>query len=278
MTVEPTRRACGALVRGIDLRQLDDAGVQAVRALWLQHGVIAFPGQHLEIDEFERLAARFGPWGRDPYFQSLPEHPHVAEIRREADEKTPLFAESWHSDWSFLEVPPAMTLLNACVLPPTGGDTLYACQVAAYEALETSMKARLDGLMGVHSARRGYSRQGMYGDRDVGRSMAIVPDDSALATQLHPLVRTHPETGIKALFLSPGYTIGIDGMDDREAQPLLMQLFAWQSEERFVYRHVWTDGMVTLWDNRRVIHRATGGYDGYQRVLQRITIGERSLG
>jgi taurine dioxygenase len=272
----PNGACCGALVRGIDLRELDTQSTADLRALWLRHGVLAFPEQFLTIEEFETFAARFGPWGEDPYFRTLPDHPHVAEIRREADEQTPIFAESWHSDWSFLASPPALTVLNARVLPPQGGDTLYADQRVAYQALDDGMKARLDGLMGIHSARRGYSRAGMYGDQDVGRSMAIVADDSAMATRLHPLVRTHPETGEKALYLSPGYTIGIDGMDDAEAQALLMELYAWQCDDRFVYRHVWSDGMVTMWDNRSVIHRATGGYEGHQRVLQRITIGERT--
>jgi taurine dioxygenase len=248
---------------------------EGIRAIWLEHKVIAFPDQTLTLDEFERLASFFGPFGEDPYFRTLPGHPHVAEIRREADEKTPLFAESWHSDWSFLATPPAMTMLYGRIIPPAGGDTLYADQVAAYDALSDRMKAKLQGLKGIHSARRGYSRAGAYGEKDVGRSMAIVYDDSALATQLHPLVLTHPETGRRTLFLSPGYTIGIHGMNDGEAQELLFELYAWQCREPFIYRHRWTAGMVTFWDNRSVIHAATGGYDGYQRVLQRITIAPR---
>jgi taurine dioxygenase len=263
-------------VHGVDLRDLDASLAESLREVWLEHKVIAFPGQQLTVHEFERVAAHFGPFGEDPYFRTLPGHPHVAEIRREADEKTPLFAESWHSDWSFLPRPPAMTLLYGRVIPPVGGDTLYADQTAVYEALSDEMKARLTGLMGIHSARRGYSRAGQYGDKDVGRSMAIVADDSALATQLHPLVLEHPETGRKALFLSPAYTIGIDGMGDDEAQKLLSELYAFQGEEAFIYRHRWSEGMVTLWDNRAVNHSATGGYAGYQRVLQRITIAPRT--
>jgi taurine dioxygenase len=275
-TVEPSGRTCGALVHGVDLRDLDAALAEALRQVWLEHKVIAFPGQQLTLHEFERAAAHFGPFGEDPYFRTLPDHPHVAEIRREADEKTPLFAESWHSDWSFLPRPPAMTLLYGRVIPPVGGDTLYADQAAAFDALPDNMKDRLAGLMGIHSARRGYARAGQYGDKDVGRSMAIVADDSALATQLHPLVLEHPETGRKALYLSPAYTIGIDGMAADEAQKLLGELYAFQGGEAFIYRHRWSEGMVTLWDNRAVNHAATGGYDGYQRVLQRITIAPRA--
>lgn len=263
-------------MQGVDLRNLDAALAEQLRAVWLEHKVIAFPGQQLTLDEFERVAAHFGPFGEDPYFRTLPDHPHVAEVRRDADEKTPLFAEAWHSDWSFLPRPPAMTLLYGRIIPPVGGDTLYADQAAAFEALPDEMKARLEGLMGIHSARRGYARAGQYGDKDVGRSMAIIADDSAMATQLHPLVLAHPETGRKALFLSPGYTIGIDGMAEDEAQKLLLELYAFQCQEAFVYRHRWSEGMVTMWDNRAINHAATGGYDGHQRLLQRITIAPRA--
>jgi len=274
-TIEPSGRTCGAIIHGIDLRGLDAALAESLRAVWLEHKVIAFPGQQLTLDELERVAAYFGPFGEDPYFRTLPDHPHVAEIRREADEKTPLFAEAWHSDWSFLPRPPAMTLLYGRVIPPVGGDTLYADQVAAYAALPDPMKDRLEGLMGIHSARRGYSRAGQYGDKDVGRSMAIIADDSAMATQLHPLVLEHPETGRRGLFLSPGYTIGIEGVADAEAQQLLVELYAFQCQEPFIYRHRWSEGMLTMWDNRAVNHAATGGYEGHPRLLQRITIAPR---
>ncbi len=274
--VAPSSATCGALIHGIDLRDITTALAEEIRAIWLKHKVVAFPDQTLTLEQYEHLATFFGPFGQDPFFKSLPGHPHVAEIRREPDEKTPLFAEGFHSDWSFLEKPPAMTMLYGRVIPPMGGDTLYSDQVAAYDALSDEMKEKLEGLIGIHSARRGYSRAGQYGEKDVGRSMAIVYDDKALATQLHPLVLTHPETGLKTLFLSPGYTIGIDGMEENEAQKLLFELYAYQSSEPFIYRHLWSEGMVTMWDNRSLIHAATGGYDGYQRVLQRITLAPRA--
>jgi taurine dioxygenase len=145
-----------------------------------------------------------------------------------------------------------------------------------YEALDADMKAKLFGLQGIHSARRGYSKSGQYGEKDVGRSMAIVYSDDALATQLHPLVQHHPETGRPALFLSPGYTIGVEGLADAEAQELLLFLYAHQAQEQFVYRHHWQENMLTMWDNRAVIHAATGGYQGHRRLLQRITITSRT--
>ena len=238
--------------------------------------MLAFPGQDLSLDDLERFASTIGPFGVDPYFGSVPGHPHIAQVRRDADEKTKIFAETWHSDWSFLPVPPQATVLYGNVIPPTGGDTLFANQVAAWEALPAAMKTLLQGKLGIHSARRGYARDGMYGERDKGRSMAIRYDDSALATQTHPIARVHPETGRTALFVSPGYTIGIEGMADTEAQALLMELFRHQVREDFVYRHRWQAGMLVMWDNRCVVHAATGGYDGHARLLHRITLAERA--
>jgi taurine dioxygenase len=272
----PQPAPCGALVDGVDLRQpLAAEDIAAIRSAWLEHQVLVFPGQQLQLEDIERFARTLGPFGVDPYFDSVPGHPHVAQVRREADEQTPIFAESWHSDWSFLARPPAATVLFGDVIPPVGGDTLFSNQYAAWEALPTAMQSLLEDKHGIHSARRGYSRQGMYGERDKGRSMAIRYSDSAMSTQLHPIKRIHPETGRPALFVSMGYTIGIDGMSDAEATPILMELFAHQAKQEFIYQHRWSQGMLVMWDNRCVLHAATGGYQGHQRLLHRITVADR---
>ncbi|WP_179401020.1 TauD/TfdA dioxygenase family protein [Burkholderia guangdongensis] len=277
--VTPQPASCGALIEGLDLNQpLADSQVDALRALWLEHQVLAFPGQSLTVDDIERFARTIGPFGVDPFFEAIPGHPHVAQVRREADERTPIFAESWHSDWSFLAQPPAATVLYGDIIPPTGGDTLFANQYAAWDALPADLKALLAGRQGVHSARRGYARDGAYGEKDAGRSMAIRYSDDALATQLHPIARVHPETGRTALYVSPGYTIGIDGIRDDEAAPILRELFVHQARPEFVYRHRWSQGMLVMWDNRCVIHAATGGYEGHRRLLHRITVADRTLG
>jgi taurine dioxygenase len=270
---------CGALVRGVDLAQpLSDAQTREIRDAWLRHQVLAFVDQSLTLDDLERFALRIGPYGVDPYFESVPGHPHVAQVKREADETSSIFADNFHSDWSFLARPPAATLLYGDVIPPVGGDTLFANQYDAWDALPAAMKAMLQDRQGVHSARRGYARSGRYGEQDYGRSMAIRFDDSALATQLHPIARRHPETGRTALFVSPGYTIGIDGLPDDEAQPLLRELFEHQARPGFVYRHRWSQGTLLLWDNRCLVHAATGGYQGHRRLLHRITVGELDAG
>jgi len=268
---------CGAFIRGPRLNEpLAIEQIAAIRAAWLKHQVVVFPDQSLALEDLERFAATVGPFGVDPYFRSVPGHPHVAQIRREANETSTLFAESWHSDWSFLPSPPAATLLYGNVIPPVGWDTLFANQYAAWETLPKGLRQAVEGRKGIHSARNGYSRQGAYGEKDQGRSMAIRFDDSALATQSHPIGRVHPETGRTALFVSPGYTIGIEGMPEDEARAILLELFAHQSAEAMVYRHRWAEGMLVMWDNRCIVHAATGGYQGYARLLHRITVAERS--
>ena len=131
--------------------------------------------------------------------------------------------------------------------------------------------------MAIHSARRGYARDGLYGERDKGRSMAIKFADSALKTQLHPVARAHSESGRLALYVSPAYTIGIDGIPDDEADSILRELFAHQARPEFIYRHQWAQEMLIMWDNRNVIHAATGGYEGHRRLLHRITVADRTL-
>jgi taurine dioxygenase len=270
---------CGALISGVDLsRPQSAAEIAAIRRAWLEHLVIGICGQDLDISDLERFAAALGPDGDDPFIASIAGHPRVVEVRRDADETTAVFAEAWHSDWSFLEAPPAGTLLYGKIIPPIGGDTLFADQYAAYAALSSTMKARIADLQGIHSARRSYSPAGVYGERDKGRSMAIRYSERAMATQRHPIVRRHPETGRTALFVNMGYTIGIEGVWEADATELLAELFAHQSRPEFVYRHRWSPGLLTLWDNRCLLHTATGGYQGHQRLLWRITIGEAHRG
>src|SRR5271154_7208 len=201
ISIEPSGASCGAVIRGIDLTAGLGAGDAAeLRRAWLTHQVIGIPDQALTLEDLERFAATLGPDGEDPYLGSMAGHPRGVEVRREADETAPVFAEAWHSDWSFLNTPPAGTLLYGKVIPPVGGDTLFANQYAAYDALSDAMKSRIAGLQAIHSARRSYSPEGVYGKRASGRSMAIRYSQDATATQLHPLVKAHSETGRLALF------------------------------------------------------------------------------
>ena len=270
MRVIPSGQACGARIEGVDLAGAFDAA--AIRAIWLEHRVVAFPGQAMDDDALERFTLAMGGFGEDPFFAPIPGRNHIAAIRREADETTPLFAENWHSDWSFLAEPPAGTCLLAIEVPPVGGDTLFADQHAAWEALPEARQREIEGLTAIHSARYAYAPQGTYGESDKGRSMDIRSSEAALATQRHPLIATHPETGRRGFFSTFGYIIGIDGISDSEALPLLRELYEWQTRDEFVHRQHWESGMLVLWDNRAVLHRATGGYEGHRRELHRTTI------
>lgn len=273
LRVEPSGQACGARVSGLDLSKPISAELAAeIRKLWLEHKVLAFPDQHMDDDALERFTLAMGGFGEDPFFEPISGREHIAAILREADETSPLFAENWHSDWSFLERPPAGTCLIAIDIPPQGGDTLFADQQAAFAALPDDRKEELRQLTAIHSAQLAYAPEGTYGEKDAGRSMAIRPSEAARDCRTHPLIRKHPETGIEGFFSTLGYIIGIEGMDQAEAIALLAELAQWQSRDEFVYRHQWEDGMLVMWDNRAVLHKATGGYEGYRRELHRTTI------
>lgn len=273
--VTPSGQACGATVRGVDLAaDLDATTIAEIRAAWLEHKVLAFPDQDLSDDDLERNTLRYGPFGNDPFFASIEGHPQIAAIRRDADETSSLFAENWHADWSFQEFPPDGTCLYGKIIPPVGGDTLFSNQQAALEAMPAELRDRIEGKLAIHSARGGYAPDGTYGTDDVeNRSMDIRPNEDAYATQLHPIIRTHPETGARTLYSVIGYIIGIDGMPEADAHALLGEVYAWQTREEFQYRHRWEPNMLVMWDNRCVLHRATGGYEGHDRLLHRTTIG-----
>ena len=271
--VTSSGQACGASVAGVDLsKPLAPDDVKAIRAAWLKHHVLAFPDQHMSDDDLERFTIAFGGFGHDPFIAPIPGRKHVISVQRLANEKSPLFAENWHSDWSFQARPPAGTCLYGITIPPTGGDTLFANQHAALDAMPKAMRAKLEGKMAIHSAKRAYAPEGQYGEKDKGRSMDIRPSREAEKTQLHPLIRNHPETGREGLFSCFGYIIGIEGMPDEEAVPLLLELYQWQGRDEFQYRHKWKPNMLLMWDNRSVLHAATGGYDGHDRILHRTTI------
>ena len=274
MKLEPSGQACGAIVTGVDLTQpLTDAAVAAIRAAWLTHHVLAFPGQRLSDDDLERITLDFGGFGDDPYIAPIPGREHIVAVRRDAGETSPLFAENFHSDWSFQARPPAGTCLYGLTIPPMGGDTLFADQHKALDAMPDVLRVRLERRIAIHSAGRAYAPDGFYGEGDVARrSMDIRPSPTANQTQRHPIIRHHPETGRLGLFSCFGYIIGIEGMDDADAVPLLIELYQWQTRPEFLYRHAWQPGMLLMWDNRSVLHAATGGYDGHDRLLHRTTI------
>lgn len=279
MEITPTGAACGAFVRGIDLtRALTPQQVADIRNAWLKHHVVIFPDQELSDDDLERYTRYFGSFGDDPFLQPIDGREHVVAVQRRANEKAPVFAEVWHSDWSFQQTPPAGTCLYAITIPPVGGDTGFINQHLALARMPEDLRRRIQGRNAIHSAVNGYSPDGMFGNgaAEADRSMRIVVSAEARATQLHPFVRRHPETGRQGLFGCIGYIIGIEGMNEPEARDLLMAVYAWQTRDEFIYRHTWQENMLVMWDNRSVLHKANGGYDGYDRLLHRTTIADRA--
>ena len=277
LNVQPSGASCGATITGVQLNQsLSNDLVAEVRSHWLEHKVVAFPDQQLTPAQLVGFSEQFGEIGEDPFFGHIDEHPQVAAIQRNADETTTIFAEVFHSDWSFMPIPPAATALYGITIPPVGGDTLFADQVSAYEQMPDDLRGRVTDLTAIHWAALGYAPDGAYGeaDKEQGRSMKILPSERALETCEHPLVRTHHETGKRALFSSAAYIKGFVGLDKEESDALLMELYAHQSQPEFVYAHRWQPGMLVMWDNRSVLHAATGGYDGYDRLLHRTTISD----
>lgn len=273
MWIHPSTEVCGAHVSGVDLSApLDTATIDGIRAAWLQNHVLVFPDQQLSDDDLERFTLAMGGFGDDPFIAPIPGRQHIIAVARAADETAPVFAENWHTDWSFQARPPAGTCLYGIEIPPIGGDTLFANQHLALDEMPPELRARIEGLFAVHSAQKAYAPDGFYGAGDKGRSMDIRPSDSARATQVHPFIRNHPETGRPGLFGCLGYIIGFEGMADADAMPLLMELYHWQGQERFQYRHKWQPNMLVMWDNRSVLHAATGGYQGHARRLHRTTI------
>lgn len=275
ITVTPSGQACGAEIRGLDLgKPLSAEQVDQIRRAWAEHLVLAFPDQDMNDDDLERFTGYFGQLREDPFFRPIEGRQYIAAIARYADETTPIFAESWHSDWSFKEQPPIGTCLMGITIPPTGGDTLFANQHLAYQNMPDSLKARIDSLTAIHSAVMAYSPDGLYGKPDPEKKSAMQPiiSDEARQTRTHPLVITHPDNGRKAVYGCIGYTIGIEGMEQEEALPLLQELQQWQTREECVYRHQWQPDMLIMWDNRSVLHAATGGFEGHARLLHRTTI------
>lgn len=273
-SIEPTGQACGAFVTGIDLRRQQDPDTVAdLRAAWLEHNVLVFPDQELDDPQFERFAESIGPIGDDPFIEAMEGKKRIAAIQRRADETGRIFADVWHSDWSFQETPPAGTCLLSVVVPPVGGDTLFSNQHKALEEMPSDMRQRFEGRTALHSARSAYGDDGFYSEEGNKGSMAITTSETARDIRRHPLIRKHPESGRTGLY-GGAYVTGFDGVAEAESQELVKELYRWQSRPEFTYTHRWQPNMLVLWDNRSVLHKATGGYEGHDRLLHRLTIAD----
>ncbi len=264
----------GAIVSGIDLtKEINKTDANKLRSVWFECSVLVFPNQELSHEQFEKFSLIFGDFGDDPFIDSIEHHPNIIEVKKEANEKASHFGGSWHSDWSFQKNPPSATLLHSKVIPPKGGDTLFANTILAYEELSNDLKFKIENFKVIHTAALPYADDGFYAlEKEKDRSMKIRPSKEAKKTYTHPLVREHPETKKKSLFINPVYSLGIEGLEKSESDEILNDLYTHMIKEKYILRHKWEEDMLVMWDNRAVMHQATGGYDGYDRLLHRITI------
>ena len=275
MNITPSGQACGARITGLDLsKPLPTNTLQGIRDAWLEHHVLAFPDQRLDDEDLVRVTQALGDVGDDPFFVPINKKNPVVALTRRADEQAPVFAENWHTDWSFKKYPPIGTCLYSLVVPPVGGNTGFANQQLALAQMPDELRNRLEGKVALHSAAAAYGPQGTYGEKDQGndRSMKILFSEQANKSEPHPIVVKHPESGNDTLFGTVGYIHTIVGLEEDQSQQLIMDLYHWQTREEFQYTHVWEPNTLVVWDNRSVLHRAYGGYDGYARELHRLTI------
>ncbi len=273
LRIQKTAGALGAEISGVDLSlALSDETIAEIRAAFVEHQVIFFRDQALTPEQQLAFGRRFGPLNIHPYVKGMADHPEVMEIIKEPTDKVN-FGGGWHSDMSFLEKPSIGSILYAVELPDWGGDTLFASQAAAYEALTPGLKATLDGLRAIHSAGREYSSAGHSAQKR--GSMNVVEAEGAVGEYAHPVVLTHPETGRKALYVNPAFTMKFEGWSKRESKPLLDFLFEHCRYEAFTTRFSWKPGSVAFWDNRSVWHFALNDYPGQRRHMRRVTVDAR---
>lgn len=267
--VVPHAASMGAEVRGVRIAELSDQAFAEVEDALFRHKAIYLRGQRIDHEQQARFTRRFGPPEVDPYRQDrMDVHPEVTSLIKAADVKLPaVFGGGWHTDSAFMERPPAITILRSVTVPPWGGDTMFANAALAYKALSATMKSVIDPLKVWMSSERNATRLAAIGALKRGFT---TPEGKAkaFAGTMHPLVRTHPRTGEKALFVG-GYASGIEGMTEDESSAIIDFLMRHVLLHLFTCRIRWEPDMVLLWDNRLALHFAMNDYDGYRREMYR---------
>ena len=258
--------ALGAELSGVDLsKPLSSSDFKEIKGLWLEHLVIFFRGQKLNEEQYMAFAGQFGEPVEYPMVKGLPGFPKIIEVKKLEHERIP-FGGIWHTDTAYLERPPMASMLIAREVPPFGGDTLFANMYLAFDALSPALKKLLEGLKAVNSSAKA--------DASKTREDRLKTDGKEQSDFIaeHPVVRTHPETGRKALYVNSGHTVRFAGWTEEESAPLLRFLFDHQTRPEFTCRFSWQPGSIALWDNRCAQHNPVNDYHGHRRVMHRITL------
>jgi len=270
--VEPISGALGAEITGVDMRDLDDELVAELRQAWMDHLVIFFRDQDLTPQQHVEYGRAFGEVEIHPFTDNLEGQPEVIVL--ESSPEKFVAAESWHSDVTFRECPPMGSVLLGRVIPPYGGDTAWANMYLAYERLPDDLKEQIEGLNAIHSYAKVFGKQGraLRGTSDVALDSA----EEQYPPQHHPIIRTHPETGKKSLFINRNFVTGIEGMTQDESRELRHRLYEQVNRLEITCRFRWQAGSVAQWDNRCTQHYAVPDYGGFRRRMERVTmIGDR---
>jgi taurine dioxygenase len=268
ITIQPVSGALGAEIGGVDLsRKLDEPTLGALRRAWLEHLVLFFREQPLTPAQFLDFGRRFGEIIEYPFVKGLEDYPEIIPVVKLEHEQIN-FGGVWHSDTAYLDAPPMASMLLAREVPPAGGDTLFANMYLAYETLSDGMKRLLEGLRAVNSSAKADASRTRE-DRVAERGR---PDARTLYEASHPVVRVHPETGRRALYVNVAHTVRFEGLTVEETAPILDFLCRHQVRPEFTCRFRWRPGSLAFWDNRCAQHNAVNDYAGHRRVMHRITL------
>lgn len=270
LDIRPLTGACGAEIFGVDISQeLSDTTVASIRKALLDHNVIFFRDQNLTPEQHRAFTLRFGQVVVNPVYKHVDGYPDIMPVVKEANDKY-IIGDTWHSDMSYMEEPPLGSLLYGRDIPDFGGDTLFANMYLAWETLPQPLKEMIEGRSAWHSDRYLTSR---IAERNTGRSTQLRTDSEMKENlALHPMVRTHDETGRKCLYVNFPFTWAIEGLSREESLPILQLLYAHSSRPEFTCRFRWQKGSLAFWDNRCAMHYACNDYQGKRREMHRMTI------
>ena len=267
--VVPVSGGVGVEVHNVDIKSGIDAGTfDELRAAFVEHGLIFLRDQDITPDEHIAFAERWGEININRFFPRLDGYDQIATVTKEPDQTTNI-GGGWHTDHSYDHVPAMGSILIARETPPVGGDTLFACMYTAYDTLSDGLKQTLENMKAVHSSRHIFGEQSSY--RDAMKDRFSNPEE-ATQDAVHPVVITHPESGRKALYVNPGFTLHFDGWTAAESKPLLDYLYAHAVQLEHTTRFQWAPGSIAFWDNRCTWHYALNDYHGTRREMHRITV------
>ena len=274
INVKPLSGNIGAEIDGVNLKKISKEQFKEIKIVFGKYGVIFFRNQNLSPEEEIIFAELWGEININRFFTNLEGYPKIALVSKEPDQKKNI-GGAWHTDHTY-DLEPAMgSILFAHQVPKKGGDTLFSSMYAAYETLSDGLKGSLKNMYGRHSSRHVFgTSRAKRNDDTVGR---IINSDKAKQDAIHPVVITHPQTGKKALFVNPTFTLGFDGWSDEESKPLLNYLYSHATKPEFTCRFKWEEGSIAFWDNRSTWHLAVNDYHGQRRLMHRITINGTRL-